>query len=87
MRPHLPSSSPTDPVSRSEDWRVSVFLSRTLLVYHQVPHTHNPAVLDAAAQALQANLMAVEDEERKLLNEWQWRFDFESLSVVVCLLL
>lgn len=56
-------------------------------MYHQVPHTHNPAVLDAAAQALQANLMAVEDEERKLLNEWQWRFDFESLSVVVCLLL
>ncbi len=39
------------------------------------------AVLDAAAQALQANLIALEDEEARLLNEFQWRADFEYPSV------
>ena len=38
-------------------------------------------VLDPAAQALQANLMAVEDEEIKLLSQWQWRMDVGKLSV------
>jgi hypothetical protein len=39
------------------------------------------AVLDPAAQALQANLMAIEDEERRIMNERQWMFDIAGLTV------
>ncbi len=47
----------------------------------RVPMCLCGSVLDPAAQALQANLMAVEDEEVKLLSQWQWRMDVGCLSV------